>query len=201
MKAFIYSVISLLLVTVVIAAIPTESEAAIYEDTVRLHILARSDDEGDQKIKLEVRDRILEKYGTELGSLTSACDAERELSVLLPEIENSVDAWLEELGCDYTSRVTLGEEWYNTREYESFTLPSGLYTSLIIELGGGGGKNWWCVMYPPMCLDIAKGESVDTERPDYTREETNLISGGKYRVKFKLLEIMSAVAKEISNNG
>ncbi len=202
MKAFIYSVTTLLLMTVIIAAIPTESEAAIYEDTVRLHILASSDEQSDQKIKLEIRDRVLKKYGTALEGYASADEAEGEIRKLLPDIERDVDVWLAGLGADYTSRVTLGREWYDTREYEDFTLPKGIYRSLVIELGSGDGKNWWCVMYPPMCLDIAtEGAPSDDGIIDYTKEETSLITGGGYRIKFKLLELASELASKISKNG
>ncbi|MBQ7363599.1 MAG: stage II sporulation protein R [Clostridia bacterium] len=202
MKAFIYCITSLLLVTLVIAAVPTESEAAIYEDTVRLHILASSDKDEDQEIKLAIRDRVLEKYGTALKGYSDADEAENKIGELLKYIESDVDVWLCELGADYTSTVTLGREWYDTREYEDFTLPKGIYTSLIIELGEGAGKNWWCVMFPPMCLDIAtESAPADDATVDYTNEETRLISGGGYSIKFKLLELVSEVASKISKNG
>ena len=201
MKAFIYCITSILLVTVIIAAMPTESEAAIYEDTVRLHILASSDKEDDQSIKLKIRDKVLEKYAGALGSLNCADEATAKLGGVLGEIESDVDLWLSELGVGYSCEVTLGREWYDTREYDDFTLPKGVYTSLIIKLGEGDGKNWWCVMYPPMCLDIATEDAPrDDGIIDYTEDEVRLISGGGYRVKFKLLEIVSEVASKISKN-
>ena len=202
MKGFIYSIAVLLLVTAVIAAIPTESEAAIYEDTVRLHILANSDSEADQKTKLEIRDRILKKYSTALGGYSSADEAEEEGARLMSSIECDVNSWLSELGADYGCRTSLSREWYGTREYEDVTMPKGVYRSLVIELGSGAGKNWWCVMYPPMCLGIATDTAPkDDAMISYTEEETKLISGGGYKIKFKLLEVASEIAAKLSKNG
>lgn len=178
----------LLAVTLVVACIPTEAEAAIYEDTVRLHIRARSDSAEDQAVKLEIRDRLLEKYG-EYPTPCNKNEAEQVLKERLEEIENDVNLWLVELGCDYTAEVSLGVEWFPTREYEGFTLPAGEYDALIVSLGGGEGQNWWCVMYPPMCLDAAVGNRV------YTEEERGLIAGGKYRVRFKLLELAAELTR------
>ncbi len=187
-RNFIGTVLLLLAVTVVISLIPTEKEAAIYDDTVRLHIRARSDSDEDQAVKLEIRDRVLDKY----GPLTAAADTEgarAEIASRLADIRQSVDGWLCELGYDYGCEVTLGREWFETREYEGFTLPAGEYDSLIIALGGGEGANWWCVMYPPMCLDAATGAK------SYTDEERGLVAGGKYRVKFKLLELCAELVR------
>ena len=100
----------------------------------------------------------------------------------LSEIEDSVCEWASPYG--YTASVSLKTEWFNTRVYEDFSLPAGYYLSLIVELGAAEGKNWWCVMYPPMCLDVA------TEIGGYTDAERDLIVG-KYRVKFKILELIS----------
>ncbi len=184
-------VVLVLVVTLIFTAIPTECEAAIYEDTIRLHILAQSDSEVDQSTKLAVRDRVLEKYGALLSSAVSIDEADRIVREYKAGIKRDVDDWLFELGENYTAEVDIGREWYDTREYDGFSLPSGYYISLRIILGEGEGQNWWCVMYPPLCLDIA------TSRVDeYTKEEANLI-GGKYIIKFKILEILSKTFRDI----
>ena len=187
--------IIMLLVGLFVAAFPTEKEGEIYTDTVRLHILARSDDEYDQKIKLEIRDRLIAKYGNELSAFTSVEDAEVAISNMLPAITTDVDGWLRELGCDVRCCVYLTEEWYDTREYESFVLPRGIYTSLKIVIDEGEGKNWWCVMFPPLCLDIAtENAPADDAATGYTDEEITLINKSKrYNVKFKMLEIISDI--------
>ena len=184
--------ILVLVLTFTVAMLPTDKDAAIYDDTLRLHILANSDSEMDQAIKYEMRDRILEKYGEALDDAESFEDAEARIGSIIPEIESDVDAWLEEAGYDYTSEVTLGVEWYNTREYEDFSLPKGYYTSLRVMLGEAEGQNWWCVMYPPLCLDVATEDApFDDAVSGYSKEEYILISEKRYNVKFKMLEVFS----------
>lgn len=198
MKSFIGTVAMILAFTLIIAVIPTETEARIYDDTVRLHILARSDSDDDQRVKLEIRDRILEKYSHTLSKYTSAEDARGDLEEKCEEIRVSVDEWLRELGCDYTAEVVINKEWYDTRVYEDFTLPKGEYVSLRIMLGGGEGENWWCVMFPPMCL----GASVDGGETSYSDSEVKLIkNSGSYKVKFKLLELASSAIKKLFGKG
>ena len=192
MKNVIFSVICLLLATTFIAVIPTDAESAVYEDTVRLHILANSDSEEDQSLKLAVRDAVLTEFSEVLSDGKNADDARARLSLLLPEIEDFCQRKIAELGYSYGVRVTLSEEWYDTREYESFTLPRGVYTSLRIIIGEGDGKNWWCVMYPPLCLDLAcESAPKDDAVNGYSDEEVGLISNRGYNVKFKLLEVIS----------
>ena len=184
--------IALLVTAVMMAVMPTEAEAAVYDDTVRLHILANSNSEEDQALKHEIRDAVLEEFGTSLGALESAEDAEEVLGILLGEIEHFCENEVQKRGYSYNVEVSLGKEWYDTREYESFTLPKGVYTSLRIIIGEGGGKNWWCVMFPPLCLDAAtESAPADDAVKKYTDEEFILVSKGGYNVKFKLLEMIS----------
>ena len=189
----------LLIATVIIAAIPTENEGAIYGDTVRLHIPANSDNEEDQAVKLEVRDMLLREYGTELSTLGSKEDAEDKLSCLLPDIKASADKILIDKGMQYRSDAELVTEWYDTRSYGELTLPAGYYTSLKVTLGEGSGRNWWCVMFPPMCLGMAT-ESTDGEPIQYTEEEYRLIREGGYSIKFKILELISEACREVAKN-
>ncbi len=192
-KVFLPSLI-LLIVTLIIAVVPTEAEGEIYSDTIRLHILANSDSEHDQEIKLIIRDKLLQKYGNMLKSEDKIENAEKKAQALLPNMQGDVNSWLYELGCDYNAEISLSEEWYDTRVYENLTLPKGCYMSLRIIIGSGEGKNWWCVMYPPLCLDMAtENAPADDGIINYTKEEINLISNKKYNIKFKLLEIISDI--------
>lgn len=196
MKNFILSVLTVLIATVFIAAMPTEKEAAIYEDTLRLHILANSDSKEDQELKLKIRDGILERFGKKLGELNSSEDAELVLLPLLPEIEACAEKIANDEGFSYSVSARLSEEWFDTREYEDFTLPKGIYSSLIIEVGAAEGKNWWCVMFPPLCLDIASEKApADDALINYSKEEISLISHSKYNIKFKILELLSGSIK------
>ena len=181
-----------LVLTLTVAILPTDKDAAIYDDTLRLHILANSDSEVDQAVKYEIRDRILEKYGKTLKESESFEDAEARIKGIRPEIESDVDTWLKEAGYSYTSEVTLSVEWYDTREYDDFALPKGYYTSLRVMLGDADGQNWWCVMYPPLCLDVATEDAPkDDAVSGYTREEYLLVSDEGYNIKFKILEVFS----------
>lgn len=198
MKSFIRTITVILALTLMIAAIPTESEAKIYEDTIRLHILANSDSDGDQELKIKIRDKVLEKYGDMLSDYSDIEEAKSKTEKLLQLIKDDVDSWLSEMGAAYTSTVTLGDEWYETREYDGFTLPRGNYTSLRILIGEGEGQNWWCVMFPPICQGIAIGGAVGS---GYTSEEEALITSGKYSVKFKVLELISDATRKVSKRG
>ena len=202
MNKLLFTATLVLAITLCITFIPSEAEAEIYTDTIRLHILARSDSDEDQATKLYVRDYLLREYGAALTKTDGAKNAKDELTLLLEEIEENINRVLASGGYDYGCTVTLGEEWYDTREYEDFTMPRGIYTSLIIRLGDGEGKNWWCVMYPPLCLDLATEKMpADDGIIDYTGEELALISGKGYAVKFKLLELVSDCVRELSKNG
>ena len=192
-KILTYSLL-VLCVTLIISVIPTEAEGAIYEDTVRLHILANSNSEEDQSLKLIIRDEILLEFSEELGSLGSTEEAKEQIGALLPEIEGFAEEKITELGYSYKVKASLSEEWYDTREYESFSLPKGYYTSLKIIIGEGVGKNWWCVMYPPLCLDIATEKAPqDDAVKKYSENEFILISKNGYNAKFKVLELVSSI--------
>ena len=192
MKTAIFSSVFILLATLMIAVFPSEEEARIYEDTLRLHILANSDSEDDQRLKLEVRDRLLEKYSAALSSAEGKEDATQSISLLLTDIERDAEEWIREAGYGYEVTASLGEEWYDTREYGEYALPKGRYTSLRIIIGEGGGRNWWCVMYPPLCTEIATDAPSDDALCGYSNGEIGIITDGRYTVKFKILEMLSS---------
>lgn len=192
MNEIIKWAITLLIVTMVIGVMPTDAEGEIYDDTLRLHILANSDQSEDQKLKLEIRNRILLKYGKMLKGGESITEAKESVEQLLPEIEEDARVWIGELGYNYDVKASLSVEWYETREYQDFTLPAGYYSSLRIIIGEGKGQNWWCVMYPPLCMEMASESAPrDDGVIDYSKEEIRLITSGKYQVKFKILEELS----------
>ena len=192
MKTLIKYAFVTLAAAMLLCVLPTEAEGEIYEDTLRLHILANSDSSDDQELKIEIRNRLLNKYGSVLSDVKSIDDAKLTMEELLCDIEADAERWVSEYGYNYNVRASLSEEWYDTREYENFTLPKGYYTSLRIIIGEGEGQNWWCVMYPPLCLDMASEPAPhDDGIIDYSKEEIQLISGGKYQIKFKILEDLS----------
>ena len=193
MKNLLLSTMLILTSVLIASIIPTEAEAKIYEDTIRLHILANSDTEADQALKLCIRDKLLTKYGQILSATETRDEALDEARALLPEISADVEAWIRELGYSYSVTATISEEWYDTRNYGEISLPSGVYTSLRIIIGSGAGQNWWCVMYPPLCLDMAtESAPADDGLINYSKEEITLIKTKKYNVKFKILELAAS---------
>ena len=188
MKDTVFTAFCLLLCTLLIVIIPTEADAAIYDDTIRLHILAPSDSYEDQALKLRIRDKVLAEFSQAIKPLTAKQAAEEMLSDMLDRIKASAEDEISKAGYEYGVSVSLTEEWYPTRVYKSFSLPAGRYTSLKIVLGEGEGDNWWCVMYPPLCLDAALSEDSSL-----TPEEEFLISDNGYCVRFKLLEVASGL--------
>ena len=194
MKKLIRTTTYVLAITLLLSILPTDAEANIYEDTIRLHILANSDSEEDQALKISLRDALLLKYGDELRLAGSFDGAKALMTDLIEEIEDYARRIIQEMGYCYPVEAILSEEWYETRDYEGFSLPCGYYTSLRILIGEGEGKNWWCVMYPPLCTELASEDAPSDDGViDYTKEELILISGGKYNVKFKILEDLSRV--------
>ena len=194
-KAVIYIVI-LLVSVLVLSALPVSGEADIYQDVIRLHILADSDSAEAQSMKIKVRDAILTTYGEALKTKTSREEAEAALRPLLGEIEKTAEAVLSEEGCTDSVEVTLIEEFYETRVYRSFRMPAGNYLSLSVKIGEAKGQNFFCVLFPALCTDAALAAPEAGDIPvGLTPAEYELITGGSesYRVKFKFLEVISTL--------
>lgn len=181
---------TLLLLTFFISVFPTEEDYRVYDDTLRLHILPNSDSREDQDLKIGVRDLVLDRFGGRLSEAEAIDSALLITEDMLDEIEDVVEGYLLAAGCDFGATVSLSKEWYETRDYGAFTLPRGYYSSLVITLGKGRGQNWWCIMFPPLCRDLA---TSDTEE---STDDTALYSTDKYTVKFKTLEILADLFKK-----
>ena len=176
----------------------------IRENVVRLHILAESDEEIDQKVKLKVRDALLEKNTELLSSKVTPENAEEYFENSKDELEKCANRVLKENGLDYTATITLGKEYYTTRVYEDLTFPAGTYTSVKVVLGSGEGKNWWCVMFPPLCVPVATGD-IETDDgvnlEEYLDEDGKRIvtSGSRFKVGFKVVEWYEKLFKWLGN--
>ncbi len=119
---------------------------------LRIHIRADSNDPAAQAVKYLVKDAVVEYLTPFIAECDTKKKAETLLSKRLDEIERVADGTLKENGFSYKSRAAVRNEKFPTRSYGSFTLESGYYDALIIELGSGEGDNWWCVVYPPLCF-------------------------------------------------
>lgn len=182
-----------------VSAVPNDEDMAIYDSVIRLHVLANSDSDEDQALKLEIRDAILAEFGETLASYDSVDDASEKLSSLIEEIEAFAEDEITVRGYEYDVSVTLSREDYPTRVYENdISLPAGNYRSLRVIIGEGEGANWWCVLFPPLCLSASCGENLGSDESipvGLTYEQYKLISGSddpQYVLKFKLLELIGS---------
>lgn len=172
---------------------------SVREDVVRLHILANSDSEKDQNIKLKVRDALLEKNTLILSDGVNQDNAVEYFELSKDELLETASDVLRENGFDYDVKVYLEKEYFETREYGELIFPAGEYTALKVVLGEGRGRNWWCVMFPPLCVPAADDIEVKNNTEDYLTESGNeIVNGGKkYIMKFKLLEIYEELKSKI----
>ena len=184
------------LITLILGLLPVHGENEIYENVLRLHVLANSDSEEDQAIKLKVRDAVLAKSEKLFVGCATREEAIEITKQNLSVLENTAQETLRAEGSDDSVRVELGEEVYPTRNYESFCFPAGSYLSLRIIIGEGEGQNWWCVLYPPMCLSAASAKSTQNDATiavGFTGEQYRVITETEkptYRVRFRILEVV-----------
>ena len=171
------------------------------EKTLRLHVVANSDSEEDQAQKLRVRDAVLGKVSDLTAGCADAKAAGELLRTHLDEIQASALEQLAAEGSDYSVEVSLGREVFQTRYYDTFTLPAGTYPALRVNIGAAQGKNWWCVVFPSLCT-AATAELVEeyAEVGGFNSEETNLITGGEeeYRLRFKSFEWLQSLLDWLS---
>ena len=169
----------------------------ISSSVIRFHVLANSDSEYDQNLKLKVRDGILEYFGDELSKIETRDEAEKFILKNKGNIAERARAVLAENGNYYSVRVTLGNELYPVRYYNNAVLPAGTYKSLKIVIGEGKGHNWWCVMYPPLCLNGSAVEYRDEKELESVlgKDCTNVImlseNSGRPTFKFRIIELFS----------
>ncbi len=160
------------------------AQDALAEQVVRLHVVANSDSEADQALKLKVRDAVLAEATPYLAGLDRQA-ALNALEELLPSLAGAAARVVGEQGYDYSVTASLQEERFPTKRYEGFALPAGEYMALRVQIGSGGGHNWWCVVFPPLCM----GSVEETARLD--DRDRALITGETegYVVKFKAIEL------------
>ena len=191
-------IILLLCVFILCAAVcdilPIHGEEKIYESVVRLHVLANSDSDEDQALKLKVRDEILSYISPLVIDSKSQEDAMRIINEKIDEIEAIAQTTVYSHGYDYSVDVTLTLEEYPTRNYEAMSFPSGEYVSLRVLIGEAEGQNWWCVLFPPLCLSAATEQSANEEAfiaVGLNSDQYKVITESdnvKYQLRFKLLE-------------
>ncbi len=197
MKLFIKFVAVVTVVAAVFSVVSFASGCAeVRRDVLRLHVVGASDSEFDQSLKLKVRDAVLEKGGELFDGTVTADEAEKIITPRIDELKAVAEEVLKENGCDYKVDIQVGEEYFTTRCYENFTMPAGVYNAVRVNIGSAEGKNWWCVMFPPLCLPAA---SADADA-FFTDEEMKIVSASpKYEPRFKIVEIYESIKNKIVN--
>lgn len=163
---------------------------------IRFHVIANSDSEADQTLKLAVRDRVLARAEEIYPENATLAQAQAALESHLNLLAAAGREVVEEQGYDYPVSAALEDCWSPTKEYEGFALPAGNYTALRVTIGEGRGQNWWCVAFPPLCLGAAS-ETVDQalEAGRFTPEQGALVTGDGegYVLKFKAMELLGEI--------
>ena len=183
-KTIILLTAALLAAFTTTAAALQHQQLMLSQKMVRLHVVAKSDADYDQSLKLYVRDAVLQ--------VTEKAEHIEDLSALLPAVQTAAEHCLDAHGSNYPVLVTLQRENFPTRAYGAFSLPAGSYTALRVTIGAGAGKNWWCVAFPSICLCAASEMEEMAVAAGFSQSEVKLITedGDGYVLKFKAIELM-----------
>ena len=193
---FALALVILLVVLMALSFLPVHGEQEIYETVVRLHVLANSDSAEDQALKLQVRDAVLEVTTPLVQNCRSQAEAVEILNAHLHDLEAAAAAVLAAEGYAYPVTVRLGEEDYPTRTYESCAFPAGRYVSLRVCIGEAEGQNWWCCLFPPLCLSAATARQDNEDafiQVGLTKDQYGIITETgktKYKIRFRILEVI-----------
>ncbi len=169
-----------------------QDRASLGREIIRFHVVAASDSAEDQSVKLQVRDAVLAFLEKDMGIPQDVQQAREYLQTHLPQIQAVANETLQALGEEAKAMVTLLQEAFPTRDYEAFRLPAGVYETLKITIGPGEGKNWWCVVFPRLCLPAASVTAEDVAAgAGFSGPLTDTITGQEgYRVRFFFLEVL-----------
>lgn len=197
MKRFLKLLAVLALLTAALNLHRTERTLRTLEQgVIRLHILADSDSLEDQTKKLRVRDALLEASSEWLTGCEGAGECYAVLTEKLPRIEQTAAAVLREDGCSDGVRATLGTAEFPARRYGRVTLPAGRYRSLTVQIGSGEGQNWWCVMYPGLCLPAAGEAQLRELAEELPAEACEMAEEPeRYEIRLKCIEVLRAIGE------
>ena len=194
------------ILTVIAEMFPFAASCAeLPENVVRLHVIANSDSPEDQAVKEKVRDAVLLEAARWYGDAATMEEASGALCVHLEALQAAAERTLRENGVRDKVIVRVTDQYFPTRDYESFTLPAGTYRTLLVTLGEGRGKNWWCVVFPALCLPAAE-ERTDSALTEAARPSDVLSAlpetqrdvvenPQRYRIKFKAVELFEELKR------
>ena len=179
----------LTLIFCLIATVSFEQDCkGIREEVLRLHVIANSDSAADQELKLKVRDSVLKSGEVAFSGSEDIISAENKISDQKEVILRSAKEVIADSDFDYDVKIELARTYFPTRVYDSVTLPAGYYKAVRVIIGEGKGKNWWCIMFPPLCLPaVTETEAIISEY--LTEKEMEIVtSAPQYEVRFWLVE-------------
>ncbi len=195
---FMFKLLKLLLVGALILGAyklgtTVRDSQVLQDEIIRLHVVANSDSDADQQMKLQVRDAVIDYLGDKLEEVSSKADAKAFLKDHLEEITEVANQAIAAAGLSDKVQVTLLEEEFDTRDYDSFSLPAGIYDSLRIVIGDGGGHNWWCVVFPRLCLPKESFE-VEAAGSGFSDTLTGTLQKAQgYKVRFWVLDCIGRI--------
>lgn len=170
----------------------------VRSDVLRMHVIANSDCSADQQLKLMVRDAVLERGAQLFDGTVTADEARRKIEPHKAELEAAAREVIERAGYDYPVSVNVVNEYFATRCYGSLTMPAGRYTAVKVVIGEGAGHNWWCVMFPPLCLPAAQDREGNLDAFFDDGELKVVESSGRYEPRFKIVEIIEKLKEKTS---
>ena len=177
-----------------------QAQGDLAERVIRIHVIANSDSENDQQLKLEVRDAVLELVAEAGEGVDDPAEMAQRLLPKLPELERAGEEVLRDRGCGDEVTATLTRCWFPTKHYSDFAFPAGEYTALRLVIGEGAGENWWCVAFPPLCVGAA-AESIENAVSVgyFTQEQGALLTAqeGEYVLRFKSMELFGQIKRLI----
>ena len=167
------------------------TQEKLSQKMIRMHVIANSDSRGDQKLKLQVRDRVLTLTEDALRAAADSTQAAAKLQNVLPQIQAEAQQEIAARGYDYPVKAELVPAAFPTREYDGFSLPGGDYMALRLTIGEGQGHNWWCVVFPPLCTTAATDLQKTAVAVGLSEEEVALMTGAdtSYILKFRSVEL------------
>ena len=173
------------------------TEAAFAKSVIRLHVLANSDTDEDQSLKLKVRDEVISKLKPLFDENGDISAARNVIEESIPEIKKCAEDVIKKNGYSYSVNVSLGKSDFPTKSYGDLVLPAGSYDALKVEIGAAEGHNWWCVLYPNMCFQGSMYEVIDEKAETslqevLTQEEyDSIIEDSDYKIQFKYLSFLN----------
>ena len=193
MKRLFRSVIFALTFCFILMLVPFEGQCREISDKVfRVHILANSDSEADQKLKLRVRDALVNAGEEILKDVESKEEAERLIEKNIPKLKSIAENVVFQNGYDYPIDLEITNMYFDTRHYGNITMPGGFYDALRVKIGKAEGKNWWCVMFPSLCIySVSKTETLEENLSD--GEYKIISSENEYQYRFKIVEIFTGI--------